>query len=207
MKRFSIVICISILFSIQVLGLMHANDIIDAFYGDGKEIEINIVKGSQYYLTAAAYTHQMLAEVEKSSLETLNSATTLKLVNKIKVDLDLSLSFYHKALVAAENAQYNENKIELFTLFNYDNYIAETGLNENIAKKVQEYLVKGDIIGIYKQNIQNIEELRTAIISMQSQLNKGITPDITLSWNIYQKIAETSLFGNYSTIMAKSILK
>jgi hypothetical protein len=206
MKKISIVICISILLSIQVYGVINVNDIIPAFNGDGKDIENNIVKGSQYYLTAAGYALQMLAEIEKSSMETLNSDTTLELVNKAKGELDLSLYYYRKALDAAINAKYSD-KIANFYNFDYDKFIAENGLNENIAKKVQEYMVKGDIVGLYTQNIRNIETLRTAIISIQGQLKTGVKPDITLAWNVFQKIAETSLFGNYSTLMAKSIFK
>ena len=194
----------------QIQAFVSANDIVPVFGDDDaqkkQQIEYYVVSGTSLFLQSQSYSNLLLNEYELSGNQDFNFNVAVGYAEKAISLLENSLNQYKKAKETGEIIGYNPQKINLFKSFDYEKFINYNGLNGVIAQKVQSYMQSGDILGIYQQNIDNLTGILNTLYTIKDNLKKGLRPEIELFWNLMQKISESSLFGNYSTVIATAVL-
>ena len=212
-KKVLMYLCVAISFMVasgHSYGFLTHNDIVPVFADDGgqksQEIETNVINGASLFLRSQSQALLLLNEYELSGLQPFNSKNALEyVVNAIKL-LEGAWTRYMNAGAIGKNLGYYPARINGFKTFDYDGFILENNLNKEIAKKVQGYLSQGDIIGIYQQTADDIAAILTTLNAIKEHLKIGVKPGISLFWKLFQQYAESSLFGNYTTLMARTVL-
>jgi hypothetical protein len=67
--------------------------------------------------------------------------------------------------------------------------------------RVQGYLSKGDIIGLYHQNIANIDSILILLNEIRGTLSNGNHPEMNKFWTLLQQYSDAILLGNYATVV------
>jgi hypothetical protein len=196
--------------SSHIHGLIFVNDLKPVFVDDegqkSQEIERNVTTGASLFLRAQSQSLLLLNEYELSGIQTFNHKKALEYVeNAIKL-LEEAWTRYLNAGALGKNLGYYPVKLNVLNTFDYDGFILENQLNKDIAKRLQDYLNRGDIVGIYQQAADDIEAILITLNSIKEHLKAGIKPGSSLFFKLFQQYAESSLFGNYSTMMGSAAL-
>lgn len=185
------------------------NDIVPAFQDDTEKykIENKVIEGAAHFLKSKSFADIILYEYEKSTNQTLNYTALLENTENAISELESSKLKYIEALEIGRKTGYDETKTDWFKNFDYDTFINANHLNKDIAFIVKDYLARGDITGLYQKNISNIEEILITLNSIKEYAGVNSSPPVATFWKLLRQYSETALFGNYSTIIAGSILK
>lgn len=125
------------------------------------------------------------------------------LVTTALSELEISMGSHTDALeIAVKSIQAESEKAKL-SIFKSDSFIESEALNREVAEEVSAFFKKGNEIGIYKRNIEKINELIGILEEIKADLPNNVVPDVSVMWKLYQKYSLCSLFGNYSTILGK----
>jgi hypothetical protein len=195
----------------NVHGLIWSNDIVPVFDDNEglkkQEIETHVISGASFFLQAQSYANLLLNECEISGTRSFNFKQSLE-YTEIAINLLVNArNQYVNASGIGESLGYSAVKIASLKSFDYDAFIIENQLNKDIAKKVQGYLRSGDIVGIYQQAANDITAILNTLYSIGESLKGEEKPDIHLFWKLLQQFSESSLFGNYATLMGTTILE
>lgn len=212
-KTFFIILAIiaSLVFlKTSIHALLWVNDIVPVFEDpDGQkkqEIETHVISGASFFLQAQSFANLLLYEYELSGKQSFNNEKALQYTETAINLLENARDQYVSAMGIGESVGYSAVKIPRLRSFDYNAFIIENRLNKDIAKKVQGYLSSGDILGIYQQAANDITAILNTLYSIREALKVGEKPGIHLFWKLLQQYSESSLFGNYATLMGTTVL-
>jgi hypothetical protein len=212
-KTFFIILAIiaSLVFlKTSIHALLWVNDIVPVFDdGEGlkkQEIESHVISGASFFLQAQSYASLLLNEYELSGKQPFSVEKALKYTETSINLLENARDQYVSAYGIGESVGYSVVKISRLRSFDYNAFIIENRLNKDIAKKVQGYLSSGDIVGIYQQAANDITAILTTMYIIRKSLKINEKPGVHLYWNLLQQFSESSLFGNYATMMGTTVL-
>jgi hypothetical protein len=208
MKRtFLTIILVGVVFVMvpRVEAFFWVNDIYRGFEEEKSgNIENMVIEGASLYFKANADIMNLYAEAEILPDVEFNDSRSLALVQSALGYLKESRSKYLQAIQMGIGAGYVESKIELLKSFNYDRLASEQGLNETVKNRVKSFLKNGDVIGYYKEVVDELDILMVILMDMEKSLQDGIKPSLTVFWNLLQKLSELTLFGHYGTVMGQT---
>jgi hypothetical protein len=87
--------------------------------------------------------------------------------------------------------------IHQLEVFDYSRFMEQSDLAPFVFKKVETYLSKGDVTGVYRYIHENLEEILEVLYSIRSAVNAETFPHIPDLWALNQMCSETLLFGQY----------
>ena len=175
----------------------------ESLLGGRDEIRGYLVQGAAQYIQSYTEALRLLNEYELSSADSLNYSVALMYCNTALKALETSKENFESAIAIAENLEYVEAYRIKLLAFNYDSYISENRLNSVIAGEVKGFLENGDMIGLYRKNLEKIDSILAVLSKIYKQLNSNKRPGISEFWSLYQKYSETALFGNYASVLSK----
>jgi hypothetical protein len=208
MKKTVSLVIVIVFLTIQMNAFVTLNDV-HCLFNEGSEkiqIEENMIDGAAHFLLSKSYADLLLYEYEKSAKQEFNFSMSLEYLEKAIQEVNFSKMKYAAALDIGRKIGYAENKIDWFKTFNYDDFIRDNKLNKEISEVVKSYLVRYDVIGIYQQNIDYINQILYTLNLIKYDLKAKRRPDVMIYWSLLQQYSETVLFGNYSTVMGGTIL-
>jgi hypothetical protein len=212
-KMFTIIfsmIALIVFLNTEINAFIHVNDIVPVFEDpDGQkkqEIENHVISGASFFLQAQSNANLLLNEYELSGKQPFNCVKSLEYTETAINLLENARNQYVNAMGIGESLGYSPVKIDRLKFFDYDGFITETRLNKDIAKKVQGYLSSGDIVGIYRQAANDIMDILNTLYSIRESLKINEKPGIHLFWKLLQQYSESSLFGNYATLIGTTVL-
>ncbi len=194
--------------SYNIFSSIDVNDIMCAFAesAEKKYIEENVIDGSTQYLISKANATLLLCEFEKAGRAEFNFPLALEYTEKAIEALETALGYYGTAREIGQRLGYSTQKVDWFKSFNYDDFAKSNKMNMEIAAKVKGYLSKCDVLGIYQHKMDNLKSILLTLNSIRNELKDNQKPSASIFWKLYQEYAESSLFGNYSTLIGKTIL-
>jgi hypothetical protein len=189
------------------IGAIHfANDLVPPFPdGDKGTIENHIVEGSTMYFKGKAAAMNLLAAGESGSKNLFEMSTSLYLTNTAIEYLEKAKINYTQALDIGKATGYVENRQDALINFDYDGFVLQNGLNPIIMKRVKAYLSKGDVTGFYMQIVIDIEGIIENLKSIKKDLERNVIPRPQVYWKLLQKFSETTLSGNYGTMVGITV--
>jgi hypothetical protein len=183
------------------------NDIVPVFsVGEQDKIESSIIDGAVRFLQAKSYADLLLREYETSGKQSIHYPAALEYAEKAMSELQTSKSDYMKAIEAGTRAGYAVEIVDKFKAYDYDMLAAKKGLNKDIMSSAKTFLSSGDILGAYRKNVNNIDNIISTLQLIKEKLAVDVTPDISLFWQLLQQFSTAALFGNYCTMTAAAVL-
>ncbi len=164
---------------------------------DAYLIEILVIEGAGYYLEANTAFQKLLGMVELQELHGLDMGKYGNALKDAIVGMNNAQAIYNLLIQIAETTPYNAAVQEKLATFDYMTFCEEKGLTITIFKKVENYLVAGDITGVYKETRASFEAISSQMFKIYMAHCSGQLTDIELYRQINEDFAQTSLFGSY----------
>lgn len=170
--------------------------------GDGTnehaiEIETYITKGAGYYLQADSEFHKVLVLVELMDSRGIDFKKMLTAVDRSLTNMQKALNSFNRMMVKAGNTPYNDAFTGKLMNFDYHRLMVAERLNKDIFDRVENFLKKGDINGLFKYSYSRLQRIHGMLKRVREELSMEILPEIAIFWDINEAFAETSLFGSY----------
>jgi hypothetical protein len=209
MKKCMLFIII-ITLSLNIYPLFHSNHI-SCVFNDGAEqcqVEEFVVMGCTAYLQSQSFSHQLMAEYEKSVIQPFNFALSYQLVQKALAELSQAIDSYEQALATGSGIEYKAIKVDSLRNLDLNTYRKDTHTtwNQQVLDQVMEYLSRGDVLGIYQEGIRQLKEIKKILERIQQDISNQKLPGIRAFWSLFQKYSEFNLFGNYATIVVTDLV-
>ena len=184
-------------------AVIHVNDICRSLPdGPSGLCENMVTQGAELYFKANVSIMSFFAETEITPDKEYNFTKTLSLVQSALGYLKDAKANYSQAAQIGSASGYIQAEIAMLKAFDYDKFAAEQGLNEGIKERVKCFLKNGDVIGIYQEVANRVEELTATLKVVEKNLQDNVKPQISTVWELLQKSSDLTLFGNYATVMA-----
>jgi hypothetical protein len=168
-------------------------------------IEDYIVVGGGYYLKANSSVQELLEVIELQDVEEINWDNVRMTVDNAIENMNNAIETYDALIARAEAAPYYLNVITQLKNFEYDDYRLLHGLNRTIFDKVEDYLRKGNITGLFKHTNTGFNKILTLLTSVKGDIDQNRIPDLSLFWQLNESLSETSMFGSYVARVFHSI--
>jgi hypothetical protein len=189
------------------MALYCANDIVPVFPDKDKgAIEHYVIEGAAAFFKAQADVMNLFSLGEMGARGPFDFSTALSLVRSAEEQLRKAKSSFIQAYDLGKSAGYVESHLSLLKDFDYDGFALREGLNEVIMNRVEAYLAKGDITGFYAQMTEDIDGMIESLTEIRGQLENDLKPKTSAMWQLLQQFSETTLFGNYGTMIGQTLL-
>ena len=162
-----------------------------------------MIDGATLFLQSYAVANLLLSVGEASDKGYFDLNASVLHVNEAISKLEQSKTKYNDAYKLALSSEYIDLRITQLKNFDYSKYATENNLNSEIMSQVSKILTKGDVRGFYKQNIENVDSILSALYSVQNYLNDNQKPPAESYWALIRLYSDALLFGNYATAAAR----
>jgi hypothetical protein len=184
------------------------NDIVPVFAADSRDIiESAVIEGATHFLQAKSYSDLLLLEYEKSGKQEIDYSAVLGYAEKAIVELEKAKEAYLESLESATRAGYVNDALLKFKVFDYSAFQSEKGLNNDLMSTVKSHLSTGDVLGVYRENVDNIAAILSTLQFIKGKIEMDAAPDISLYWQLLQRFSYAALYGNYCTMTAAEVLR
>ncbi len=169
-------------------------------------IEMYVIKGAGFYLDAYSDILVLLNRVEKSDLIGMDYSEGRQISERALDNMYNAIYTYYYLIRRAEMTPYNEAVITKLMVFDYAGFMEKWGLNSVLFKKVEEYLQKGDITGMYKYIYIELTAIVQILHHIRDELSLGKLPELSILWKLNERCSKTLLFGQYMSRVFYTIL-
>jgi len=169
------------------------------------EIEYFIMLGAGHYLDAKTDIQQLLKAVEWQDIQVINYTDMQSLVKSALVHMKYAAYTYDILIRTAEATPYNEAVQALLKGFNYEVYMLENGLNQDLFYTVRSYLQAGDITGIFKRTRYDYSRIIQLLEALKKDLYYNKMPGMSIFRQLNETLDNTSTIGSYVARVFKEI--
>ena len=156
-----------------------------------------IIKSATYFFKGKSDIDLLASGLEAAGIEAVNFYELQEIVNNALFNMKTARYYYQALKSKADNTPYNQTAISQLTVFDYDSFSAETGLNVDIFNQVKGYLKMGDVRGTYARLYAYTDNIIAMLETVQKELYYGNIPGIKNVWKLNQECAHMLLFGQY----------
>jgi hypothetical protein len=214
----SIIISVLLMFTVNINGLMIANESNKAYCGGDSgdpcppdtlkastkssyfpTIRELIIAGGGYMLKSSMYINGFLNKIELSG-----PSPNRTYYKGLQGTLNSAIYYMEKARFAyfqlnnlAGETPYNQNVINRLIGFDYNSFQQEYKLFPSIFFKVKELLSLGDVTGVYSELYSYCNQILDLLYIIKRDVDTGIFPELSIVWDVNQYYSEFKLFGQY----------
>jgi hypothetical protein len=163
------------------------------------------VDAASNFLQSNANVLLFLNEVEISESNGFNPVRALELVGSAIEKLERARADYAEMVVMSDGPGGPPcDKMMVngrLGTFDYAGLVAKEGLNKEIMSLAASYLVKGDIAGVYRKVLSDVDVILADLYTMRDTLKKEAQPSLASCWTLLHRYSDAILFGNYVTLV------
>jgi len=156
-----------------------------------------IVVAGGYYLDSHANLKLLLSQVELSELNGIDYAKARDTLCMAIDKMEMANASYLALINKADGIDYNPVVVNQLKSFDYNRFRKEFNLNPTIFKRVEHFLSKGNVRGVYKDIFIETGNILEKLYIVRESLDSDMFPTVSNLWRINQKYAEVELFGQY----------
>jgi hypothetical protein len=112
-------------------------------------------------------------------------------------NVNMARYYYRELQYKADNTPYNQVVINKLLVFDYDAFQEQNNLIKDVFIEVKDYLVKGDVRGVYSRTIAYFDTLKNTLEAIKGELYAGKVPSNNHMWDLNQVCAKAHMFGQY----------
>lgn len=163
------------------------------------------VNAASNFLQSNADVLLFLNEVEISEINGFNYVRSLELIDSAIEKLEKARTNYDGMVVM--NYSPGDPPCDKMMAngklgtFDYAGLVAKEGLNKEVMSLAASYLVKGDIAGVYRKVLADVDLILADLYTMKDMLKKEVQPSLASCWTLLHRYSDTILFGNYVTLV------
>ncbi len=163
-----------------------------------------VIQGATCFLKSCSDYTLFLQRYEQNSADFTGLQNAL---NNAITGMKGTVSAFRDLTILAVQTPYNQSAISQLSTFDYQGFLKEKGLFNEVFNSVKSFLLKGDVTGSYTEISSRASELVNRMNSIKQDLNNGIIPDILTLWDINQEYSELMFFGQYESMIFKAAVK
>jgi hypothetical protein len=163
------------------------------------------VNAASNFLQSNADALLFLNEVEISEINGFNFVRSRDLIDSAIEKLEKTRANYDRMVVIVDgpggppcDKMVADGKL---LTFDYEGLVAREGLNKEIMSLAAAYLLKGDIAGVYKKMLADVDLILADLYAMKDMLKKEAQPGLDSCWMLLHRYSDAILFGNYVTLV------
>jgi hypothetical protein len=135
--------------------------------------------------------------VELSEIRGIDYAQTRDILYRAIDKMERANTIYLGLKNMAEEIDYNPEVVNRLTGFDYNGFRETFALNPTIFKKVEDFLSKGNVRGVYNEIFIETGNILEKLYIVRERLEANMFPAVSNLWRINQEYAEVELFGQY----------
>jgi len=162
-----------------------------------------IVESAGYFLKSHSDILLFLESVEMSEMNGIDYKELRTIIYGAIENMEKAKESCFNLKQKADATPYNQNVINLLLSFDYNAFQEERGLNIDIFKDVERFLVKGDVRGIYGLLLENSCEILDKLYAIKDFVDADTLPDISMLWRVNQDYMENLFLGQYAAEVFK----
>ncbi len=206
MRKILIIIPLVLMFSFSLNAFMAGNESCNAFpegcdpggrAKSGPTIGSLIIEGGHYFLKSGSDMLLFLSLFEISELSGPDYDAMQSAINSAIENMEKAKNAYYQLKNLAAITPYNQEVISRLIEFDYAKYQKENGLIPAIFEKVREYLIIGDVRGVYNEFYCNTGQILDVLYDLKKDVDANTLPNLSTLWRINQKFSEVKLFSQY----------
>ena len=159
------------------------------------------VDAASNFLQSNADVLLFLNEVEISEYNGFNFVRALELVVSAIEKLEKARADYAQMSTLSDSPCHGMVMSGKLQTFDYGRLVAEEQLNKEIMGLAAAYLVKGDVAGVYKKMLADVDVILADLYAMRETLKKEVQPGLDSCWILLHRYSDAILFGNYVTLV------
>lgn len=161
-------------------------------------INTTIVFGAGYFLNSQAAALIFLNKIEMSEVAGLNYSDLRETLYRAIENMELAKDTYTDLAKIAAVTPYKRAIIEKLKGLDYEGFQTRDGLNGATFKKVEQYLGKGDVTGLFVEMLAGTETLLDMLYALKETVDKDQLPLNQSLWNLAQAYSEFHMSGQYA---------
>lgn len=165
--------------------------------GSSLTIKYLIIKSATYFFKGKSNIDLLTSRLEAADIDAVNFYELQEIVNNALCNMKTARYYYQALKSKANNTPYNQTVISQLTVFDYDLFSAEIGLNGDIFNQVKGYLKMGDVRGTYDRLYVYTDNIIDMLETVQKEIYYWNIPGIKNVWKLHQECAHMLLFGQY----------
>ena len=168
---------------------------------DNVVLEDLTVDGASLFLQSNAEALLLLNEMEISDRGGFNFFVAQRLTDSAIEKLENARQKYQRIVDLGGKVPLEGSARVKLSGFDYNGLAVTEDLNREMMKRVGAYLSRGDLPGLYRKNMQNVDLILGVLYSIRNDLEQGKLPDIQVFWKVLRLYTDSILFGNYATLV------
>jgi len=208
-----LIVTFLVVFNMNVFGYIYHNGSSSGYTNDEDNperdagtIEVYIIDGADYYFSAHSDIISMLKMYELQDRNGIDYEMFNRALDSAVANMENAAATYENLIRTVEVTPYNEEVIDRLLSFDYYTFMKENGLNRVIGEKVESYLKKGDITGIYKETYSTFLYILKLLNVLKEEISPGKPPELSIMWELNDVCSKSSLFGSYVSRVFYAVL-
>ena len=169
-------------------------------------IETYLIEAGGFYLNANSSVQELLALVELQDTRGVDYTELKNVLTDAAGNIEKAIETYENLINTAEITPYNEPVLNKLKAFDYKGFMVENALNSVIFTRVEDFLKKGDITGLFKKVRGNLKEIDGMLKTIHEKVSLNEMPQISALWSLNEKFSNLSLFGSYTARVFSAVL-
>jgi len=219
MKKFFLSTVLIIFFSISVFAVIFCNDTpcmyennctnstggtssVNSIY---ETMNIIVALGASEFIGSHSNYQLFLQQYELTGLSGFNYLNLNNFIVDAIIDMENASENFQHLVKIAEITPYNRDFIEKLKAFNYTGFQEKLKLNKQVFQKAEQFLITGDITGLYKSILFDIGGIIEILYELKDSIDKNVLPDVSTVWQLNQKYSDTLFLGQYAAMVCYKI--
>ena len=156
-----------------------------------------LVEGAGYILDAHSGVMNFINRFEMVELNGANYTEMGDILYRVIDNLENARNIYIMINFIAESTPYNEELISRLKTFDYDGFRENHKLYPLVFDRLKEFLAMGNIRGIFKEVLNDIDSLLDQAYALKKSINEAKLPVVQNIWQLNQSFSENLFFGQY----------
>jgi len=158
------------------------------------------------FLAANASYQKFLEQYELTEINLSNYSDQSITIGETISHISNAERFFIFIYIKSQSFNLNIDIVESLKIFDYELFCDRFHMNHTIMKEVEKYLKRGEVFGVLYRIIEKAGEINIRLTHLKSSIDKNI-PDIDAIYDINQRFANTSLFGQYVAMVFREITR
>ncbi|MCP5051104.1 MAG: hypothetical protein GY940_28325, partial [bacterium] len=168
-----------------------------AVVSGSRTIDGYILQGNRFYLGASRDVNILLGMVELQDFNGISLDELKTVTDRALNNMNRALGTYSQLVKKAEATPYNNAVNHQLKNLDYERFRMEKKMNRPVFRKLEEYLSKGDITGVFKRTLSVYIEIEALLFRVKAELEGNNLPALRDLWKLNESFAESSMFGSY----------
>jgi predicted membrane metal-binding protein len=164
-------------------------------------VRSGIVDASSELLQAAAEAYQFMNEIELAEVQSLDYAAAQARIEAAIEHLQRTIWAMEWVIKRAETIGVEPDRVERLRAFDYQQLTTRFNLNSEIMTRVTAFLSQGDVIGLYRQHLANLQRIEESLLYILGEVSAKRRPANERMWTLLHQFNDSTLAANYASLV------